>query len=131
MRMFASGFKPKSTTKEAIKLIRDEINDNFDPSGYDPKYNLKTPLDVMHLEAESYSQGKGYEMYSDWTKGSRLVEGGAFRIYYDDQADFLKQIYGDSVKNWSNDKIYNTYKSLIGREYARMLREQNNKKNRR
>lgn len=38
----------------------------------------------------------------------------------------LGKIYGkDNVKNWSGDKVHNTYKHLIGREYAAMLRERN------
>ena len=89
-------------------------------------------MDNMKRDADAYDGGylSRYPK-SDYTKGAGLVDGGCFACYYDDQRVMLGKIYGkDNVKNWSGDKVHNTYKHLIGREYAAMLRERNKGKRR-
>jgi len=125
-KMFTSGFKPKSTTKKAKGIIRSEIINNFKDKDYGEKLSS---LQKMQLDADAYNAGE-YARYklSDYRKGAGLVDGGCFRIYYDDQAKFLSKIYGKkNVSTWPNQKIYDTYKHLIGREYNSMLREQERK----
>ncbi|MCR5348892.1 MAG: hypothetical protein K6E59_04715, partial [Bacilli bacterium] len=52
------------------------------------------------------------------------VDAGCFRIYHDDQVSFLEEIYGkDRVSKWSGTKCHKVYGSLIGREYAALLRK--------
>lgn len=80
----------------------------------------------MKEDAEAYSAGRGT---SDWNKGKELVNAGCFACYHEDQKVMLSKIYGKrNIDNWSGDKIHNTYGSLIGREYASMLRERNRRK---
>ena len=119
-RMFTSGFKPKSTTKEAKKIIREEMLSYFDPKDYS---GVKTPLDAMKKDADAGNGGMyGNRYVSDYQKGAYLVDSACLSIY--DQDIMLGKIYGkQNVANWDNNKIHETYKHLIGREYNAMLRE--------
>ena len=124
-RMFTSGFKPKSTTKEAKKIIRDEINYYYG-HGREKEYGCITAVEAMQKDANSYSAGR---RTSDWNKGKELVNAGCFACYYSDQRVMLSKIYGKAnVLNWDGQKVHDTYANLIGREYASMLREQKNNK---
>ena len=128
-KMFTSGFRPKSTTTKAKNIIRSEIRGYYSPSF---KGEWRSALDNMKRDADAYDGGylSRYPK-SDYIKGAGLVDGGCFACYYDDQRVMLGKIYGkDNVKNWSGDKVHNTYKHLIGREYAAMLRERNKRKGR-
>lgn len=119
-KMFSSGFKPKSTTKKSKSIIRSEIR-RYYGHGREKEYGVKTPIEAMSIDANSYSVGRGK---SDWNKGKELVNAGCFACYYNDQKQMLSKIYGKrNVDNWSGDKIHNTYGNLIGREYASMLKE--------
>ncbi len=119
-QMFKKGFKPKSTTKEAKSIIRREIKAYYG-NGREKEYGVKSAVEVMQLDANSYSAGRGT---SDWNKGRELVNAGCFACYYDDQRKMLSKIYGKrNVDKWSGDKVHNTYGNLIGREYAQMLKE--------
>ena len=123
-KMFSSGFKPKSTTKEAKSIIRREINSYYG-HGRERDYGVKTSLEAMSIDANSYSAGRGT---SDWNKGRELVNAGCFACYYDDQKVMLSKIYGKkNVDKWDCQKVHETYSNLIGREYASMLREKNKK----
>lgn len=119
-QMFKKGFKPKSTTKEAKKIIRNEIKGYYGNDSENRTYG-KDFLKNMQEDANSYSAGRGT---SDWNKGKELVNAGCFACYYNDQRKMLSKIYGKrNVDNWSGDKVHNTYGNLIGREYAQMLKE--------
>ena len=123
-KMFTSGFKPKSTTKKAISLIRGEIKHRYSPSATGFGRSA-----VMNMKEDAESGWGRYRGYGgDYHKGANLVDVGNFRIYFVDQAEFLSKIYGKkNVSTWPNQKIYDTYKHLIGREYNSMLREQERK----
>lgn len=122
-KFFTKGFKPKSTTKEAKQIIRNEINYYFDPSEYN---SAQTSLQAMKIDADSYNNGRPKNIWqSDYHKGAGLVDAGCFACYYSDQSKMLGKIYGqDNVANWSGQKIHSTYRHLIGREYNAMLTEQ-------
>lgn len=116
-----NGYKPKSTTKEARQIILDEIIYHycidFLTKGIAPA------LQQMRQDAESYNCGDmPTKRHSDWQKGMALVDAGCFRCWKEDQADFLRKIYGDSVDKWSGIKVHKVYASLIGREYARLCK---------
>lgn len=119
-RMFTSGFKPKSTTKKAKSIIRNEIKSYYGDDSENRTYG-KNFLKNMKQDADSYSEGRGK---SDWIKGKELVNAGCFACYYSQQQKMLNKIYGKrNVDKWDWQKIHNTYGNLIGREYASMLRE--------
>lgn len=123
-KMFTAGFKPKSTTKKAKSMIRGEIKSFYSSSMNGHPRNRPAILN-MKVDADSYNAGLyRNQTASDYLKGAGLVDGGCFRCYYSDQAEFLAKIYGKkNVEKWNGDKIHNTYKHLIGREYASMLKE--------
>ena len=120
-KMFSSGFKPKSTTKEAKKIIRDEMKAYARPK----ERGTRSALDAIKKDADAYDGGFASRYpKSDYTKGAGLVDGGWFACYYSDQMKMLGKIYGkENVEKWDGNKIHNTYKHLIGREYAAMLVE--------
>ena len=121
MSFFKKGYKPKSTTKKAKAVIRSEIAEHFSPKCK----GGRSTLENMKRDADAYDGGflSRYPK-TDYTKGAALVDAGCLACYYDDQRVMLGQIYGvENVQNWTGDKVHNTYKHLIGREYAAMLRE--------
>ena len=123
-KMFTSGFKPKSTTKKAKSIIRNEIKSYYGDDAQNRTYG-KDYIKNMHEDAEVYSEGRGK---SDWNKGKELVNAGCFACYYSQQRKMLDKIYGKrNVDKWDNDKIHHTYGNLIGREYSSMLREEKRK----
>lgn len=123
--LFSKGFQPKSTNKKAKQLIRNEALSRFTKDfGWDNDGG-RTLLDRMKNQADSANGGlPDWKHTSDYNKARYLVDGGYYRCYYDDQAEFLSKIYGkENVANWDGNKIHNTYAHLIAREYAAMLSE--------
>lgn len=56
-----------------------------------------------------------------WHRGEALAEDGFYEIYYDDQRKFLDDLkINPKGKNFSDDRVFQTYKSLIGRESAKL-----------
>ena len=54
-----------------------------------------------------------------WHKaGEVMVEYGNFAVYYDDQREYLKNIYGQSdavADSFTNDQVFKRYQNLVGR----------------
>ena len=117
-----------SNSLQARGIIRREISTFYGPKATGERLPA---VMAMKRDAESYAKGSGLSNgrgKSDWGKGAALVDGGSFRCYHSDQANFLKKIYGKKVDKWPGDKIHNTYAGLIGREYSRMLDESKKQK---
>ena len=113
--------KLSSTTKEAVNAVRAEIRRFY---GIGMTGSRKSALEAMRDDAERYNCGDDpSRCHSDWQKGASLVDAGCFRCYHNDQAEFLRSIYGEQVDRWNGNRIHSTYARLIGREYARMVRE--------
>lgn len=56
-----------------------------------------------------------------WHRGEALAEDGFYEIYYEDQRKFLDGLkINPKGKNFSDDRVFQTYKSLIGRESAKL-----------
>lgn len=112
-------YKPKSTTKKAKAIIRNEMLSYFPAQDY----GTKTRLQAMKKDADAGNGGRRVYV-SNYDKGAYLVQSGCCAIYYGDQAKMLSKIYGKkNVDKWSSNKIHNTYKHLIGREYDSMQKE--------
>ena len=67
-----------------------------------------------------------------WHRGEALAEDGFYDIYYEDQRKFLDDLkINPKGKEFSDDKVFQTYKSLIGREsaklYDRLMKNEFNK----
>lgn len=115
----------KSNSSAAKKVVRDEIKAYFKPH----EYGVRSTVDAMKKDADAYNADmpKKYKP-SNYAKGAALVDGGSLACYYDDQRKMLAKIYGkDKVKSWDGEKVHNTYKHLIGREYAAMIDEKEQK----
>ena len=109
-KMFTSGFKPKSTTNDAKRIIRSEIRSY----GWD--------VNRLNDQIDSF---KKYDRYvrNSYQGGKKLVEGGSFACYYSQTNDMLGKIYGKkNVSAWSNDKKRNTYTHLMAREIDSVCR---------
>ena len=118
----AGNKSPKSTTKAAKTAVRSEIRSFFSPS---TGKGGRSSLENMKKAADSYNADMLPKYHpSDYTKGAALVDGGWMASVPEEQSRLLSKIYGkENVKSWSADKIHNTYRHLVGREYDAMLRE--------
>lgn len=115
----------RSNTKKAKQIIRSEIRRVFSPKNYG---GSGSTIDNMKREADGYNAGelKKYKL-TDWRKGAGLVDAARFAIGTN-QNPMLYKIYGKKkVETWDYYKRHDVYKNLIGREYAAMLREKQNK----
>ncbi|MDR0850769.1 MAG: hypothetical protein LBN07_04855 [Christensenellaceae bacterium] len=124
-KMFTSGFKPKSTTKKARKIIRSEMNSYYSPK-IRPDYSGKSTIENMTTDGNATTgyHKRNNQHITPYHKATALVDGGSFACYYSDQKQMLGKIYGKAnVEKWDGNKIHNTYKHLISREYAAMVRK--------
>lgn len=56
-----------------------------------------------------------------WRAGEELAKGGSYLIYNGDMSDFLNELkINPKGKTFSEDKAFNMYTSLIGRESAKL-----------
>lgn len=91
---------------------RKEVSDNIQAhilSHYD------NPVDFME-------QMDNMDYYpTRWHAGQELAKGGSYLIYYDDQRKFLDSLgINPKGKSFSDDRVFETYNSLIGRESERL-----------
>ena len=65
---------------------------------------------------------------SDWKRGEEIAKGGTYLLYNQDMADFLDELkINPKGKKFSEDKAYEMYTSLIGRESANLYKRLKNK----
>lgn len=56
-----------------------------------------------------------------WRAGETLAKGGSYMIYYDEQREFLDSLkINPKGKEFSDDRVFQTYTSLVGRESAKL-----------
>ena len=108
-----------SNSREAKKIIRNEML-SFFPAR---EYGTRTRFDAMRKDANAYNGGEGPKRgVSNYKKGAALVDAASLAVY--DQDRMLGKIYGKkNVANWDMQKRHETYKHLVGREYAAMCEE--------
>lgn len=93
-----------SNRKEVSENIQAHILDYYD-----------SPQDfIEQMDAMDYLPTK-------WRAGEELAKGGSYMVYYDEQREFLDSLkINPSGKEFSDDKVFNTYTSLVGRESAKL-----------
>jgi len=93
-----------SNRKEVSENIQAHILDYYD-----------SPEDfVQQMDAMNYLPTK-------WHAGEELAKGGSYMVYYDEQRDFLDSLkINPKGKEFSDDRVFQTYTSLIGRESAKL-----------
>ena len=102
-------YLPKeSEIKEQGKSNRKEVSDNIQAhilSYYD------NPVDFMEqMDAMDYLPTK-------WRQGEEIAKGGSYLIYNKDMSDYLDNLkINPKGKKFSEDKAFNMYTSLVGRE---------------
>jgi hypothetical protein len=101
-----------SNNKEVSKRIQETILEYFD-SYEDMMRELENAVEIF---------GPG------WKAGMGLAEGGTFAVYTDDQraeiAGWLEQDPKEAER-FSDDKVFHTYVSLMGREVSNILGNKN------
>lgn len=114
-----------SNSKKAKNVIRAEIRTHYKPH----EYGVRSTVDAVKKDADAYNNGDSHKRWhSNYTKGAALVDAGCFGSPRQ-QREMLGKIYGKKkVETWDGDKVHNTYKHLIGREYDAMLNEKRKKK---
>lgn len=93
-----------SNRKEVSENIQAHILDYYD-----------SPDDfIQQMDAMDYLPTK-------WRAGEELAKGGSYLIYNGDMADFLNELkINPKGKSFSDEKAFNTYTSLVGRESAKL-----------
>lgn len=112
-------FKAKSTTKEARKIIQDEVLSYAE-------YDYDKPIDQLKalkndLETFNCHMPKEYK-HSDYTLCYQYAIEGNFAIWYKDQRKVLSKIYPTAM-DWNNTKTEKTYAHLLAREYVNLLKK--------
>lgn len=91
---------------------RKEVSENI--QAHILEYYDKPEDFVQQMDAMDYLPTK-------WHSGEELAKGGSYLIYYDDQRDFLDSLkINPKGKEFSDDRVFQTYTSLIGRESAKL-----------
>ena len=91
---------------------RKEVSENI--QAHILSYYDKPEDFVQHMDAMSY-------LPTNWHRGEELAKGGSYMIYYDDQRKFLDELkINPKGKKFSDDRVAQTYNSLIGRESAKL-----------
>lgn len=91
---------------------RKEVSDNIQAhilEYYDNPVDFMEQMDAMDW------------LPTRWRAGEELASGGSYLIYYDDQREFLNSLnINPKGKEFSDDRVFQTYNSLIGRESERL-----------
>ena len=114
---------PKATEiKEQGKSNRKEVSDNIQAhilEHYGPDY---TGDDSISAEQAFIDQMDAMSwLPNNWKRGEEIAKGGSYLVYNQDMADFLDSLkINPKGKKFSDDKAFNMYTSLIGRESAKL-----------
>lgn len=112
---------PKATEiKEQGTSNRKEVSDNIQAhilEYYGPDYTGEdiSPEDAFVRQMDAMKEP------TMWKSGQRIAEGGSYLVYNGDMSDFLDSLkINPKGKKFSEDKAFNMYTSLIGRESAKL-----------
>ena len=113
---------PKKTEiKEQGTSNRKEVSENIQAhilDYYTPDY---TGDDSVSASEAFMRQMEAMGESNMWNAGKRIAEGGSYLIYNGDMADFLNELkINPKGKTFSEDKAFDMYTSLVGRESAKL-----------
>lgn len=111
-KAFKEDLPKKVEIKEQGTSNRKEVSENI--QAHILEY-YDSPEDfVRQMDAMDYLPTK-------WHAGQEIAKGGSYLIYNGDMAEFLDSLkINPKGKKFSDDKAFNTYTSLIGRESAKL-----------
>ena len=78
-------------------------------------------LDYYDSPQDFIDQMDNMNAPTNWHAGEQLAKGGSYMVYYDEQREFLDSLkINPKGKEFSDDKVFKTYTSLIGRESSKL-----------
>lgn len=97
----------KSNRKEVSDKIQDHILEYYD-----------SPEDFIdQMDAMSH-------LPNEWKRGEELAKGGNYLIYNEDMSNFLDELkINPKGKKISDQKAFDMYTSLVGRESAKLYKK--------
>ncbi len=99
---------------------RKEVSDNIQAHILDYYSSDFTGEDIPATEA-FVNQMDYMRAPNMWKAGEEIASGGSYLIYTDDMRKFLDDLkINPSGKEFSDDRVFETYKSLVGRESAKL-----------
>lgn len=105
----------KSNTKEVKNKINKHILSYFTQ---DDGWDNDNTIDNLKEQLKSFDY-----MPTDYAKGVYMAEGGTFLIYTRDMEEFLNGLgINPSNKEYSDNKVFEQYCHLIGRQIAELVR---------
>lgn len=112
---------PKTTEiKEQGTSNRKEVSDNIQAhilEYYSPDYTGEN----ISPEKAFVRQMEAMKEPTMWKSGQRIAEGGSYLVYNGDMSDFLDSLkINPKGKKFSDDKAFQMYTSLIGRESEKL-----------
>ena len=113
MKKTGNDYLPKAKKVETAGTSnRKEVSDNIQAhilEYYDNPVDFMKQMDVFN------------NMPTRWHAGQEMAKQGFYDIYYDDQREFLESLnINPKGKSFSDDRVFQTYSSLIGRESERL-----------
>ena len=116
---FKKSEKVKTEIEEQGKSNRQEVSDKIQDH----------ILEYYDSEEDFVKQMEAMGTTNMWKAGEEIARGGSYLIYNGDMNDFLEGLkINPKGKKFDDEKIFNTYTSLIGRESARLYDKIKNKK---
>lgn len=131
-----TNYKEEKTTNDYMnKKIRNSVSKNKDD--LPKKVKIETQGTSNRKEVSENIQAHILDYYDKpedfiqqmdnmneptmWHAGEKLAKGGSYMIYYDEQRDFLNSLkINPKNKEFSDDRVFQTYTSLVGRESAKL-----------
>lgn len=120
------------TNKDRNKVRKHMINcysvdDRYNKDRF-PKLKTKKERAVAYMEADGRSVTSKYDNRygrNKYREGENLVEGGRFCWNNPDAYELIKKVYGKKKADEcvEKDSVWETYKSLVSREYAGMVND--------
>ena len=104
----------KSTTNEVKEKINAHVLSYFEPENYG---NEASAMENLRDQMKSFNY-----MPTAYAGGKYMAEGGTFLIYTYDMVDFLNSLgINPDGKEYADNKVFEQYCHLIGRQVAELM----------
>ena len=121
-KAFKEDLPKKVEIKEQGTSNRKEVSENIQAyilEHFTPDYTGDDSLSPQ--EAFIHQMDVFNNLPTKWHAGEEMAKSGYYDISYSDQREFLDSLkINPSGKKFSDDKVFKTYTSLIGRESAKL-----------
>ncbi len=108
----------KSNRKEVSEKIRDHILEYYEDED-NPEEAFINQMEAM----------KDNSHQTPWSWGQEIANGGSYLVYTEDMNKFLNELkINPKNKKFTDEQIFKTYTSLIGRESSKLYEKLKKKK---